>query len=657
MTKLTWTGVTEALSLGQMAPSVSQSELEPVTSPAIVPFPKWQRARDRACAAVLAGESRLLLTGSAGTGKSALLREIARILRYAGWQVTIRIAALQVDGEQTVSTCLRPHRRARARVLDQSVLLIDEADRLSDPELEQLETERSGAVVLAGRDRIASRWEAGARISLAALTPAEARAYIAQWMSIAGQDLSHFEPCAIERVADLGSGLPRLLSSLLSGAMWIAAASGTETVTRQHVEDAAALRACFLEDEGDSPSDAECRPYLPPAAQHDLEQAKTEFVPNKTSARTEASVDVGQIQDAATLQEAALPSRRGMLLPTLAACVAVAAGGGAAVRTWPEQTMHAAQFVRAIVVRHISPAKELEAVASTEPSRAVALPTAKEQPQPEPIVEAVQLRTESSAPPGPEAAATAGSPRPAASLTLDDPVPGPTIVSATLQPPSPKIGTAAPEPMSLHAALSVERHWTGPVGGADSEQIAASPEQRQAAPIEVAGGGPLASAASPADAPSAVARSQSEESSFVPPQPQFPSPAPPHSAPPVHAETPSGLTPEPQAAAVSPPAAVLVTAKVSPAGVVALLARGDALIAIGDIATARLVYQRAAALGSGLAATATGKTYDPRFLRQIGALGVVANPEAAAVWYRKAVVLGDGDAVPFLSGLEAKTGR
>jgi TPR repeat protein len=90
---------------------------------------------------------------------------------------------------------------------------------------------------------------------------------------------------------------------------------------------------------------------------------------------------------------------------------------------------------------------------------------------------------------------------------------------------------------------------------------------------------------------------------------------------------------------------------------VALLARGDALIAIGDIATARLVYQRAAALGSGLAATATGKTYDPRFLRQIGALGVVANPEAAAVWYRKAVVLGDGDAVPFLSGLEAKTGR
>jgi TPR repeat protein len=114
------------------------------------------------------------------------------------------------------------------------------------------------------------------------------------------------------------------------------------------------------------------------------------------------------------------------------------------------------------------------------------------------------------------------------------------------------------------------------------------------------------------------------------------------------------LTPEPHNAAVSPPAAELVTAKVSPAVLAALLARGDALIAIGDIAAARLVYQRGVALGSGPAATATGKTYDPRFLRRIGAVGVVADPDSAAVWYRKGLALGDGDAAPFLGGLTAK---
>ncbi|MDP8920363.1 MAG: hypothetical protein M3O00_16045, partial [Pseudomonadota bacterium] len=81
------------------------------------------------------------------------------------------------------------------------------------------------------------------------------------------------------------------------------------------------------------------------------------------------------------------------------------------------------------------------------------------------------------------------------------------------------------------------------------------------------------------------------------------------------------------------------------------------LIAIGDVATARLVYQRAAAHASARAATATGKTYDRRFLQAIGAIGVVADPDAAAAWYRKGAALGDEDAAPLLGGLDVKASQ
>ena len=47
--------------------------------PQAVPFPRWQRARDCACAALLAGETRLLLTGPVGSGKTLLVNDIARV--------------------------------------------------------------------------------------------------------------------------------------------------------------------------------------------------------------------------------------------------------------------------------------------------------------------------------------------------------------------------------------------------------------------------------------------------------------------------------------------------------------------------------------------------------------------------------------------------
>jgi TPR repeat protein len=75
-----------------------------------------------------------------------------------------------------------------------------------------------------------------------------------------------------------------------------------------------------------------------------------------------------------------------------------------------------------------------------------------------------------------------------------------------------------------------------------------------------------------------------------------------------------------------------------------LLKRGDALLALGDLTGARLLYERAALAGEARGATGVAQTYDPRVLLQIGARGIQGDAETAADWYRKALTLGDSSA-------------
>ena len=75
------------------------------------------------------------------------------------------------------------------------------------------------------------------------------------------------------------------------------------------------------------------------------------------------------------------------------------------------------------------------------------------------------------------------------------------------------------------------------------------------------------------------------------------------------------------------------------------------MLALGDISAARLLYQRAAGLGSARAATAVGKTYDPVFLASIQAHGIAADRTAAATWYRKSAALGDPEGTDRLARL------
>ena len=75
------------------------------------------------------------------------------------------------------------------------------------------------------------------------------------------------------------------------------------------------------------------------------------------------------------------------------------------------------------------------------------------------------------------------------------------------------------------------------------------------------------------------------------------------------------------------------------------------MLVLGDISAARLLYQRASALGSARAATAIGKTFDPAFLTSIRASGVTADRAAAAAWYRKGAALGDQEGADRLARL------
>jgi len=73
------------------------------------------------------------------------------------------------------------------------------------------------------------------------------------------------------------------------------------------------------------------------------------------------------------------------------------------------------------------------------------------------------------------------------------------------------------------------------------------------------------------------------------------------------------------------------------------ISRGDQLVANGDVAGARVFYQRAAEYGSAIAAQRLGATYDPKILAQARLPALLANEDAARLWYKLAQGLRDNN--------------
>jgi hypothetical protein len=85
-----------------------------------------------------------------------------------------------------------------------------------------------------------------------------------------------------------------------------------------------------------------------------------------------------------------------------------------------------------------------------------------------------------------------------------------------------------------------------------------------------------------------------------------------------------------------------------------LLARGDVFLRAGDIASARLFYERAADAGDGQAALRMAATFDPAFLASAGLRNLRGDPAQARFWYHRALGLGASEAEFHLNSLETK---
>ena len=83
----------------------------------------------------------------------------------------------------------------------------------------------------------------------------------------------------------------------------------------------------------------------------------------------------------------------------------------------------------------------------------------------------------------------------------------------------------------------------------------------------------------------------------------------------------------------------------------ALMTRAKSLLALGDIAAARLLLERAANAQDGTAAFLLAQTYDPAVLGVRDMRSITPDPVMARDWYRKAASFGSADAQQRLTQL------
>ena len=212
----------------------------------------------------------VVLSGEPGTGKSTVLRRVARDLEQAGGRVLwcAEILSLhewfgQVGGSGVPDTATRAEAllatvQARVRSSSATVVVVDEAQRLESGELGILfdlaEAGRGSgrplAVLLVGLPELDVKLarlvgnKAGRASTLHArlsrLETPEVRAYMAYRLERVGLSLDRlFQAEAVERVAAYAEGIPRVINHLCSGALRGARESGLTMVSAPTVDAAA----------------------------------------------------------------------------------------------------------------------------------------------------------------------------------------------------------------------------------------------------------------------------------------------------------------------------------------------------------------------------------------------------------------------------------
>jgi hypothetical protein len=105
------------------------------------------------------------------------------------------------------------------------------------------------------------------------------------------------------------------------------------------------------------------------------------------------------------------------------------------------------------------------------------------------------------------------------------------------------------------------------------------------------------------------------------------------------------------------PGPALATASATQLGsdeIAMLVTRGKDFLKVGDLASARLLFQRAATAGNAEAAFVLGTTFDPLFIRRMGVVGMEPDLARAREWYKRAAALGSVDASQQLATLQGR---
>jgi hypothetical protein len=105
-------------------------------------------------------------------------------------------------------------------------------------------------------------------------------------------------------------------------------------------------------------------------------------------------------------------------------------------------------------------------------------------------------------------------------------------------------------------------------------------------------------------------------------------------------------------AAAAPPAETPPVRRMNADELAALMKRAKSLIAIGDIAPARLLLERAADTQEASAALLLAQTYDPAVLGTQDARSITPDPAMAREWYEKAAKFGSTDAQQRLAQMQ-----
>ena len=201
-----------------------------------VAHPGWRQARSEALAALGKGGAVLLL-GPPGSGKSLLLQELARTLKHDGRPVRV----VEHGGLVTASW-------------PEGVLLVDDAERLSANALAALLTQLS-AFVLAAVPGFMERVTGPhpVVVTLDPLAPQDVARFVATRLAAAEQPRDTFEPEAVLALVRHSGGLLRAVNTLGGAAVFMAKLDGSRTVSRRHVDEAAAMHGHSGAD-GDAPT-------------------------------------------------------------------------------------------------------------------------------------------------------------------------------------------------------------------------------------------------------------------------------------------------------------------------------------------------------------------------------------------------------------------